>query len=277
LNKVSIKKILIKTRRQVFTEMIGSNASHFHGEGYDFAELREYQVGDDIRHIDWIITAKQNRPFVKVFHKEHQLNIVIATMLNGSVFFGTTRLKQELIAEVAAILAFSSIKNGDTFSHWLFADRLYSASRPTKKLSGVQGCVEAIDAFDPVGKKLDAEGIERELMLRLKRKSLIFLVGDFFTLPVIRALGKKHEVVALVVRDKAEEKLPDLGEIALIDPENGAYFEGEIGEGLKRRYEEKVARHDHEMNEFFKKNKIRWVKLYTDEDPFAKLARMFKE
>lgn len=277
MKKGSIKRILVKTKRQVFSELIGNNASLFHGEGYDFSELREYQVGDDIRHIDWIITAKQNKPYVKVFHKEHQLNIVIATMLNGSVYFGTKRLKQDLIAEIAAILAFSSIKNGDSFSHWLFADRLHAHSKPTKKFNGVHQCVESTLGFDPIGKKLDAEAVEQELMLRLKRKSLIFLIGDFFTLPTIKALSKKHEVVALVVRDRSEEKLPDLGEIALIDPENGAYFEGEIGASLARRYEGKVAGHDRRMHEFFKKNRIRWVKLYTDKDPFAKLARLFKD
>lgn len=277
MKKGSIKRILIKTRRQVFSELIGNNASLLHGEGYDFSELREYQVGDDIRHIDWIITAKQNKPYVKLFHKEHQLNVVIATMLNGSVYFGTKRLKQEVIAEIAAILAFSSIKNGDSFSHWLFADGLYENTRPTKKFHGVQQCVERIANFDPIGKGLDAEAVEKELMLRLRRRSLIFLVGDFFTLPVIKALGKKHEIIALVVRDRHEEKLPDLGETALIDPENGAYFEGEIGGNMARRYEERVKRHDSEMNDYFKKNRIRWVKLYTDEDPFAKLARLFKD
>lgn len=276
MNKDKIKRLLIKTRRQVFSELIGNNASLFHGEGYDFAELREYQVGDDIRHIDWIITAKQNRPFVKIFHKEHQQNIVIASVLNGSVYFGTERLKQELIAEVAAILAFSSIKNGDSFSHWIFADRLHYSARPTKRLSGVQSCVEAIESFDPIGKKFDLKVLQEELMLRLKRKSLIFVIGDFFTLPELRVLAKKHEVIALVVRDHAEEKLPDLGETALIDPETGAYFEGDVSRGLKAKYSERVHEHDKRMNDYFRKNRIRWVKLYTSEDPFAKLARLFK-
>lgn len=276
MSKEKIKRILVKTRRQVFSELIGNNASLFHGEGYDFSELREYQVGDDIRHIDWIITAKQNKPFVKIFHKEHQLNVVIASVLNGSVFFGTRRLKQDLIAEIAAILSFSSIKNGDSFSSWIFADRLYASSRPTKKLNGVQACVDGIETFEAVGKRFVPEVLEKELMLRLKRKSIIFVIGDFFTLPELRILAKKHEVIALVVRDRSEEKLPDLGETALIDPETGAFFEGEISKSLKTRYEGRVHEHDKAMNELFKKNRVRWVKLYTDEDPFAKLARLFK-
>ena len=272
----ALKKILIKTKRQVFSELIGSNASLFHGEGYDFAELREYQVGDDIRHIDWIITAKQNRPFVKIFHKEHQINVVIATMLNGSVFFGTRRLKQELIAEIAAILAFSSIKNGDSFSHWMVADKIYDAGRPTKRMIGVEKCASAVLDFDPINKKLNRE-FPREMMLRLKRKSLIFVIGDYFTLPELKILAKRHEVVALVVRDLAEEKLPDMGEVALMDPENGAYFEGTTAQGLRRRYDHAVKEHDAKMQAFFRQNRIRWVKLYTHEDPFVKLARLFKE
>jgi len=271
-----LKKILIKTRRQVFSELIGSNASLFHGEGYDFAELREYQVGDDIRHIDWIITAKQNRPFVKVFHKEHQINVVITSLLNGSVFFGSKRLKQELIAEVAAILGFSSIKNGDSFAPWIVADGIKEAGRPTKRLAGVQRTASQILEFDPVGRRLDP-AFTREMMLRLKRKSLIFLIGDFFTLPELKVLAKRHEVIALVVRDRMEEQLPDLGEVALLDPENGAYFEGSLGQGLRRRYDANVREHDEKMSALFRQNKVRWVKLYTDEDPFIKLSRLFKE
>lgn len=273
----SARKILIKSKRQVFSELIGSNSTLFRGEGYDFMELREYQIGDDIRHIDWVITAKQNKPFVKIFHKEHQINVVIATILNGSVFFGTKRLKQDLIAEIAAILAFGSIKNSDSFSHWIFADKLYSHTKQQKKQNGVEKLINDVLNFDAIKKGFDKQTIEKELMLRVKRKSLIFAIGDFFALPDLSLLAKKHEVIALVVRDKHEEKLPDLDEATLIDPQTMEYFEGSLSSGLKKEYEKKVHEIDKNLNDYFKKHGIRWVKLYTDEDPFAKLLRLFKE
>lgn len=273
----NIKKILIKSKRQVFSELIGNNSTLFRGEGYDFMELREYQIGDDIRHIDWVITAKQNKPFVKIFHKEHQINVVIATILNGSVFFGTKRLKQDLIAEIAAILAFGGIKNGDSFSHWIFADKLYSYTKQQKKQNGVEKLINDILNFDAIKKGFDKQIIEKELMLRVKRKSLIFVIGDFFALPELSLLAKKHEVIALVVRDKHEEKLPDLGEATLIDPQTMEYFEGNLSSGLKKEYEKKVYEIDKNLNDYFKKHAIKWVKLYTDEDPFVKLLRLFKE
>lgn len=273
----SARKILIKSKRQVFSELIGNNSTLFRGEGYDFMELREYQIGDDIRHIDWVITAKQNKPFVKIFHKEHQINVVIATILNGSVFFGTKRLKQDLIAEIAAILAFGAIKNSDSFSHWIFADKLYSYTKQQKKQNGVEKLINDVLDFDAIKKGFDKQAIEKELMLRVKRKSLIFVIGDFFALPDLSLLAKKHEVVALAVRDKHEEKLPDLGEAALIDPQTMEYFEGSLSSGLKKEYEKKVCEIDKNLNDYFKKHGIRWVKLYTDEDPFVKLLRLFKE
>ena len=117
---MSLKKLLIKAKRSVFSEMIGNNPSVFQGEGYDFIELREYNMGDDIRHIDWNVTAKMRTPFIKVFREERELNVVVSTMLNGSVHFGSTRLKQDLIAEIVAIVGFNVVKNGDLLSSFIF-------------------------------------------------------------------------------------------------------------------------------------------------------------
>jgi len=121
-----LSKILVRARRQVFSEMVGNNPSIFQGEGYDFIELREYMPGDDIRHIDWNITAKMQKPYIKIFKEERELNIVIASMLNGSVHFGAKKFKQELIAEIVANLSYAILHNGDLLSTHIYADRLYS-------------------------------------------------------------------------------------------------------------------------------------------------------
>ena len=273
---LGLKKILIKARRQVFSEMIGNNPSMFRGEGYDFFELREYMIGDDTRHIDWIITAKMNKPYVKVFHKEHQINVAIVPILNGSVFFGTARLKQDLIAEISAILGFSTIKNGDSFRSFLMADKLYHETKTSKKLHSVEKMATLVSDFDAIDKGFNLQIIQDELMIRLKRKSLIFLIGDFFDFPDLHLLARKHEVIAIVVRDRAEEQLPDLGESTLIDPQSGAYYEGGISSTQKKAYASKVKAIDERNRENFKKHQIRFVKIYTDEDPFTKLISLFR-
>jgi len=118
VNKIT-KKIILKTRKQVFGEMIGNNSSLFQGEGFEFSELREYIYGDDVRKIDWKTTAKLRRPYVKVYHEERELNVVVSTMMNGSAYFGTVRPKSEFMSELVAVIGFSAIKNSDLFSNMI--------------------------------------------------------------------------------------------------------------------------------------------------------------
>ncbi|MBT8348832.1 MAG: DUF58 domain-containing protein, partial [Sulfurovum sp.] len=123
--KKAVKKIILKTKKQVYGDMLGNNASLFQGEGFEFAELREYVYGDDVRKIDWKTTAKLAKPFVKIYKEERELNVVVVSMLSGSTYFGTVKQKSDIIAEVIATLGFSAVKNADLFSHMIFADRLY--------------------------------------------------------------------------------------------------------------------------------------------------------
>ncbi len=271
-----LKKILVRARRQVFSELIGNNPSIFHGEGYDFIELREYMPGDDIRHIDWNITAKKQQPYIKVFKEERELNVVLASMLNGSVYFGSKKLKQEFIAEINAMLSFSVIRNGDLLSSHLFADKPYKENRPTKKLFGVEALVRDVLDFDPLHKKADYGQMAKYLMNRLKRKSLIVVIADFFELPDFRVLAKKHEVIAVIVRDRLEEHPPHFGFSSLQDPESGAELEGDFNKATIQAYEAKVLAHDRALYERFRKDQVRFVKIYTDEAPVIKLRKLFE-
>lgn len=272
-----LKKLLIKARRQVFSEMIGNNPSAFKGEGYDFLELREYQYGDDVRYIDWNITAKLQKPYVKVFKEERELNIVIASMLNGSVYFGSKRLKQELIAECAALISFSAIRNGDNFSAFTFADKAYSAQKPTKKLSGVSQCVEEILSFEPIGKVANYKLLSEHLYNRVRKKSLIIVLADFFELPSLKLLAKKHEVLAVIVRDRLEEHPPEFGMSILEDLETGEQVEGDFNRHSIKKYEAKVRAHDQALYRYFMKNRIRFMKAYTDESASVVLRRLFQK
>jgi len=271
-----LKKILVRARRQVFSELIGNNPSIFQGEGYDFIELREYMPGDDIRHIDWNITAKKQQPFIKVFREERELNVVLVTMLNGSVHFGSKKFKQELIAEITAMLSFSAIRNGDLFSSYLFADKLYKENRPSKKIHAVQTLVQEVLDFDALHKKADYKQMSQYLMKRLKRKSLIVVIADYFDLPDFKVLARKHEVIAIIVRDRMEEHPPAFGFSTLQDPESGAELEGDFNSSTVRAYETRVAEHDHKLYESLRKDQVRFVKIYTDESAAVKLRRLFE-
>ena len=237
-----LQKILVRARRQVFSEMVGNNPSIFQGEGYDFIELREYMPGDDIRHIDWNITAKLKKPYIKIFREERELNVVVASVLNGSVYFGSKRFKQDVIAEINALLSFSTIKNGDLLSSYIFTEKLESYLKPSKKLYQVHKSVDEILQFEALNHRADYKVLSDTLFKRLKRKSLIVIVGDFFEVPDFKLLAKKHEVIALIVRDRLEERPPEMGFSSLVDPETGNVLEGDFNSQTVKDYAKKVLK-----------------------------------
>ena len=256
--------------------MVGNNPSIFQGEGYDFIELREYMPGDDIRHIDWNISAKMQKPFIKIFREERELNVVIVSVLNGSVHFGSKKFKQESIAEIVALLGYSTLKNGDLLSSYIFTDEMISHSKPSKKLHLVQKSVEEVLNFDALNQKVDFKVIADTLFKRLKRKSLILVIGDYFEIPDFKLLAKKHEIVSVIVRDRLEENPPEMGFASLVDPESGAVLEGDFNASSVRAYSKKVALHDHNLFEKLRKDDIRFTKVYTDSIASVELRRLFE-
>lgn len=273
------RQIAIKAKKEVFSEYVGSHTSRRKGEGYDFAELREYSIGDDVRHIDWTISAKMAKPYVKLFHEEHRLFINVVSILGGSVYFGSVKLKQDLIAEIAAILFFSAVKKGDVYSSCIATDKEEYRS----KISGSQGLaaeeIEQILNFDPIGKVTDLESFVKDFEKVSKRRSMIFLIGDFLAglergkIPNITKTARKHEAVAIVVRDRIEESLGSFENSSFVDPSTKKVFFGDITQRIKNEYREKIQSYDEQLFSYFRKNKIRYIKIYTDEDPFKKLLR----
>ncbi|WP_456452975.1 DUF58 domain-containing protein [Hydrogenimonas sp.] len=270
-----LKTLLIKTKRQVFSEMIGNNPSLFHGEGYDFSELREYQVGDDIRKIDWTITAKLQKPYVKLFHEERELSIVCACVMGGSLYFGTHRIKQEVVAEVAAIVGYSSAKNGDLFTGATVNRKEVWVERPTKRLFGVNRFVEKVDGMPVIGVSSDYKEGLRQLFRRIKRRSILFVVGDFLAPVDLGLLSKRHEVIAVIVRDRFEEHPRPLGQVHLVDPETGETLQTHFGERSVAKYRAQIIASDKALFSHLHKHRIRFVKVYTDEDPFGRLVKLF--
>jgi uncharacterized protein (DUF58 family) len=271
---MSIKKLLLKARKQVFGEMLGNNASLFQGEGFEFTELREYVYGDDVRKIDWKTTAKLGKPFIKIYSEERELNVVTAVMMGGSTYFGTVKQKSDVMAELVALLGFSAVKNGDLFSNAIFADKLYHMSKPNKKFFAIQDAVTQMQNFNMLGKSSDYRSFSDTLYKRIKRKSLLFIISDFVGEVDLALLSKKHDVVALVVRDRFEENPKALGQMRLMDMENDRSFEGMVGNAELKSYKKALALNDEKLYTHFKRSAVRYTKIYTDEEPYLKLAKL---
>jgi len=275
MNK-TVKKIILKTKKQVYGDMLGNNASLFQGEGFEFAELREYVYGDDIRKIDWKTTAKLGKPFVKVYKEERELNVVVVSLLSGSTYFGTVKQKSDVMAEVVATLGFSAVKNSDLFSHMVFADKMYSLSKPSKKLFSIHKAVEDVITFDSLGKEADYDALVETLINRLKKKALLFIVSDFVGDIDLKLLAKKHDVFAVIVRDRFEENPSELGYLRLIDMETKESFEGDIDAGTLKNYKKALHENDEKLYKQFKKQGVRFTKIYTHEEPTLKLMKKMR-
>jgi uncharacterized protein (DUF58 family) len=248
----------------------------FRGEGYDFIELREYVSGDDTRHIDWNVTAKMGKPFVKVFREERELNVLTVGLLGGGLHFGSEKFKIESVAEAVALIGYSAVANGDVFGHCNYSESLRDEIRPAKKRFSVQQATLSVLDAEILHHRIDMNHAVKELYRRTTRRSLIILIGDFFEIPDLRLLARKHEVVCIVVRDRAEENPTPMGFTALIDPESGAVLEGDFNERSIKRYRERVRAHDIELFESFRSAGVRATKLYTDANAIVTLRRLFE-
>ncbi len=273
-SNITLKKILIKTKRAVFSEIVGNNTSHLKGEGYDFCELKEYEYGEDVKNIDWVISAKMQKPYSKVFHAQKELNICIVPILNGSVYFGSKKLKQEVITEICTMLAFSSIKQGDPFESYIANEDVRLNNKKTKAIFGVYSMAEKLIEYKSLNKNLNYKNIINELYKKINKRSLIFLIGDFFDTSELdlKLLNKKHEVIIIIVRDHIEENPLEFGNINLVDPSTNEKFEGNVNKNLIKDYKAKIKENDHLFFTNLQKNGIKFSKIYTNEEAFSKIA-----
>ena len=273
-----LNKILIKTKKQVFSEISGDNISPLKGDGYDFAELREYEVGDDVKKIDWAISAKMHKPYVKIFHAQRKLNIAVASLLSGSTYFGSNELfKNELIATIVAILGYSTLKQNDNFISLIASDSTHIINQKFNSKHSIKKAVQTILEYDILGKQINYKNMFDDIYKILKKRTILFLVGDFINIDSssLKLLSKKYEVVAIIVRDKFEEEPSALGSISLQDPATHQRFDGVVSQKSLINYTKELKAQDDILYKELHKNQIRYTKIYTDEDPFIKLKKLF--
>ncbi|MFP4333450.1 MAG: DUF58 domain-containing protein [Campylobacterales bacterium] len=269
------KALNIKTKKRVFSENAGLNLSSYFGEGFDFAEVREYQSGDDIRSINWSTTAKLQKIFVNIYKQERELNIVCIFMQEGSMEFGTTISKKEFIAEIATIIGYSALKNRDCFEYGLFCNSDLKLHK-INSLMGVENMLLKVTTTPLFGFKNDPNRLDK-LLHKIRKRSLIFLLGDFFTPPKLKATSQKHEIVPLIVRDRFEEEPKSLGNEVFRDLNTTITTEGELNQKAIKEYKRLSLELDSRLFSELNRYGFRYRKIYTDQNPYIELSKLFMD
>ncbi len=220
-----VRKIEIKTRRLSDHIFSGEYHSSFKGRGMTFSEVRQYQFGDDIRSIDWNVTARYHEPYIKVFEEERELTMMLVVDISGSESFGTTQqFKRDILTEISATLAFSAIQNNDKVGLLLFSNEIELFIPPKKGKTHVLRIIRELIEFKPKSKKTDLSHALRYFSNVMKKKAIVFILSDFIDTGYDNALkivGKKHDVTGIRVYDKLETELPKLGMVPMRDAESG--------------------------------------------------------
>lgn len=276
-----VRKLELKARRLVRESFSGEYLSSFRGQGLDFDDFREYQHGDEVRFIDWNVTARMNQPFVRKFREERELSVILAVDVSGSADYGSVELsKREVAAETAAVLGFSALQNGDKVGLVIFANEPILFVPPEKGSRHLLRMIREILVARPKHGGTSVQGVCDFLVRTLRRKSLVFLISDFFSDPLDRPLGKlsrKHETVALRVTDPLESSLPKAGKVVMIDPETG--FETLVNTNnpnLRMAYQKLMSRQQEGAASVFKKHGIDFADIATHGDTMAALHRLLK-
>jgi uncharacterized protein (DUF58 family) len=276
-----VRKIELKTRGLSNHIFAGEYHTAFKGRGMAFSEVREYQPGDDIRTIDWNVTARFNTPFIKVFEEERELTVMLIIDVSGSKNFGTQKqMKQELVTELSAVLAFSAIQNNDKIGVIFFSDKVEKFIPPKKGKSHILRIIRELIAFEPENKGTDIGEALRYFNNVIKKRAVCFVISDFmgdnFEAP-LKIANKKHDVVTISINDKREEELPDIGLIQMKDAETGEVKWINTGnKSIRQNYKKNYLRNKEEVNQLFKNSGVDSIQLRTDMDYIKPLIQFFK-
>jgi uncharacterized protein (DUF58 family) len=277
-----VHKLELKARRLVRESFAGEYQSSFRGQGLDFDDFREYQHGDEIRFIDWNVTARMGSPYIRKFREERELAVILAVDVSGSSDFGSVHFsKREAAAEAAAIIGFSAAGNGDKVGLLLFAKEAQLFVPPAKGTRHILRIVREILMAKPADPGTSIGAACDFLIRTLRRKAFIFMISDFFDDPLDKPLGKlarKHETIALQISDPLEMSLPKAGKVVLADPETGwEVLVNTNNANLRMGYEKLMRRQFEGVVSTCKKHAIDHAQLFTDRDRLRDLHRLLKK
>ncbi len=276
-----VRHIEIRTRSIVESLFCGEYHSVFKGQGMEFAEVREYQYGDDIRQIDWNVTARMNAPYVKKYREERELTLMLVVDASSSGAFGTkVRLKRDVAVELCALLAFSAVKNNDRVGLVIFTDRVEKYIPPKKGRSHVLRVLRELLYFRPEGKGTDLFEALSFVNRILKRRSVVFVISDFIAEGFedeLRFTAHRHDAVAVHVEDPRELELPDVGYVELEDPETGERVLVDTSDpALRKKFRTEMLRRRRALDETFNRMKLDVVRVATVDGCVDALVGFFK-
>ncbi len=276
-----VRKIEIKTRglsNQIFA---GEYHSAFKGKGMTFSEVREYQYGDPIKGIDWNVTARQAKPYVKVFEEEREMTVILLIDVSASKVFGTnSQLKTDLITEIAAVLSFSAIANNDKIGVIFFSDKIERFIPPQKGKKHILRIIRDLIEYQPENKGTNIAEALRFYSNAIKKRSTGFIISDFIDEGFDKALkiaNNKHDLIALRVFDRREKEMPNVGLVQLLDAESGQKrWIDTSSAGVRKEYNRWWQELSHNLEELFSKNGIDHISLETGHDYVRQLINLFK-
>jgi uncharacterized protein (DUF58 family) len=277
-----VRKIEIKTRGLSNHLFSGEYHSAFKGRGMAFNEVREYQPGDEIRTIDWNVTARFNHPYVKVFDEERELTVMMLVDVSGSENFGTiTQQKQDIATELCAVLAFSAIQNNDKVGVIFFSDKIEKFIPPKKGRSHILMIIRELIDFKPESKGTNVAVALRYFTGAIKKRSTAFIISDFISGPFddqIKIANKKHDIVALRLYDKHEEEFPNLGLIPVVDGETGELeWVNTSSKEVRDTYKKAAADRNAQLKTTFSKSGVDFTSIGTHESYVQPLMTLFKK
>ena len=278
-----VRKIEIKTRGLSKNIFAGEYHSAFKGRGMTFREVREYQYGDDIRNIDWNVTARHNRPYVKIFEEERELTVMLMIDVSASRNFGTiSKLKKNQITEIAAVLAFSAIQNNDKIGVIFFSDKIEKFIPPKKGRTHILHIIRELIDFYPEDKQTDIEQALEYMTNSIKKRCTCFVISDFIDehdfAHALAIANRKHDVVALRVYDPRENQLPPVGMMYLRDAETGEQMWVDTSDKkLREAYEKYAFVREKELDAIFKRSGVDVANIRSDEDYVRALITLFKK
>ena len=278
-----VRKIEIKTRGLSSNIFAGQYHSAFKGRGMAFSEVREYQFGDDVRDIDWNVTARFHRPYVKVFEEERELTVMLLIDVSGYLDFGTQRqMKRDMVTEIAATIAFSAIQNNDKIGVIFFSDKIEKYIPPKKGRKHILYIIREMLDFQPESKRTDVKQAVEFLSSVQKRRTTAFILSDFYVRndfqQSLQICNRKHDVVAIQVYDIRAKELPNVGLMKVVDAETG--FEQYVDTGssrLRQAYQRYWMGRQEELSETFNKSNVDHVSIATNEDFVKSLLLLFKQ
>ena len=277
-----VRQIEIRTKGLTNHIFSGEYHSAFKGRGMSFSEVREYAYGDDVRSIDWNVTARSNSPYIKVFEEERELTLMLLVDISASSLFGTTKLtKRELITELCAVLSFSAITNNDKVGVIFFSDKVERYIAPQKGKSHILFIIRELITMEPHHKaKTNVNAALKFLNNIMKKRTITFLLSDFISDPFNDALniaGKRHDIIGIQVHDLRDKEMPKVGVIHVQDAETGQFkWIDTSSDSFQRNYQQHYIQHETVTKNAFLKSGSSFVPIRTDEDYVKKLQLFFK-